>query len=89
MPLGKGKSPVSLPASFISAQNFAGYLLCLVLPVMRLFQAQKKRMDRIEQVAGIKILAMETAIGTIIGDNGVNCCFRMGKGQAELCVSRG
>ena len=43
-------------------------------------------MDRIEQVAGIKILAMETAIGTIIGDNGVNCCFRMGKGQAELCV---
>ncbi|MNE54862.1 hypothetical protein D3C80_1496750 [compost metagenome] len=54
------------------------------MPVIRLLQAEKKGMDRIEQVAGIKIPAMKTAIGMIIGDDGVYCCCRIGNGQAEL-----
>ncbi|MNF12307.1 hypothetical protein D3C80_2137400 [compost metagenome] len=43
-------------------------------------------MDRIEQVAGVKLRTLKTAIGAIIGDDRVDCRFRIGNGQAELGV---
>lgn len=82
--VGEGEASFCLPPVRRTQNNVFNYRFRLAAHEIRLLEAQPKRMDRVEQIAGRVGRTGKTAVVSIVRHDGVDRGFGERNGDAEL-----